>query len=98
MPQKGHRNSKAQHRSMATDTAKPQPQQQSQPRSTATAAKKMRGRSCMIGLSDLCRKLSGGMGLVLVLLLSGVISEELGLNVTRNRLIVSELHLEGSSA
>ena len=80
------------------DTAKPPPQPQKDHRSRATAAKKMRGRSCMVGLSDLCRKLSGGMGLVLVLLLSSVISEELGLNVTRNRLIVSELHLEGSSA
>ena len=94
-------------RRRATATAKPNtaarpPTQQSHSRSSKanTAAaeprrqNKMRGRSCMIGLSNLCRKLSGGMGLVLVLLLSGVISEELGLNVTRNRLIVSELHLE----
>ena len=83
--------------------ARPQPQQSHRHNTADTAAgprrqNKMRGRSCMGGLSDLCRKLSGGMGLVLVLLLSGVISEELGLNVTRNRLIVSELHLEGSSA
>ena len=87
MPQKGHRNSKAT-TAAAGPTLPPQ----------GHGGKKMRGRSCMVGLSDLCRKLSGGMGLVLVLLLSGVISEELGLNVTRNRLIVSELHLEGSRA
>ena len=50
-------------RSMATATAKPPPQPQGQHcRSRATAAKKMRGRSCMVGLSDLCRKLSGGVG------------------------------------
>ena len=89
MPQKGHRNSKA-----TTAAAGPTLPQQGH-------GGKKNERPIVHGrpLGFVSKTVGwGGMGLVLVLLLSGVISEELGLNVTRNRLIVSELHLEGSSA